>query len=166
MLFRSNSKPQAPDQGFIIKALEKGDIGTGATRVSSIAEISSGSRALMKAKKGEGFQLTYEGLVQAEISKGTMIASVNTTKKLLDEMKLVKEKKMSWEEVPRQMTQIVNHDLPIMIESSKKLAQSEEISRKRTKMSNYKEKEKAEGTWNGENIRFNREWCEIGRAHV
>lgn len=154
----SNTKPQAPDQGFVIKALEKGDIGTGATRVSSIAEISSGARALMKAKKGEGFQLTYEGLVQAEISKGTMIASVDTTKKLLDEMKQVKEKKLPWEEVPRQMKTIVNHDLPIMIENSKKLRQSEEIARKRTKMSNFPEKEKVEGVWNGENVRFNREW--------
>ena len=174
----SNSKPKAPDQEFVIKFLEKNSIGTGATRVSTLANISTPKKSrkngktrtldpLVKIEK-KSFALTYEGEVQAILGKGTEIASAETTKQLLSDMQAVKEGKLNWQEASGKITTIVMNDLPIIAKNGEKLASDKrlmELAKKKKpafgrRKNMFEEKEKAEGTFNGEEVSFNRVWSQ------
>ena len=74
---------------WLTKRLEKYNVGTGATRTSTLAEITKDEdRALMREKKGT-LSLTDCGAVSYKLLDGCRIASPEATEKLFNQMEAV-----------------------------------------------------------------------------
>jgi DNA topoisomerase-3 len=100
--------------------LEKHNVGTGATRVSTLSQMSQGVKAMMQEKKGR-LTLTETGNVSAVMVQNTWIASPKITKRLFEIMNEVGEFKISMPQALNSLTQVVAHDMPIMVENAQKL---------------------------------------------
>lgn len=154
----SNIPPAKPTQKFIINFLEKGNIGTGATRLKTLADVSNGKTALLINKKND-YKLNDNGLIEAILIQGTMIANPNTTKQLFDYMDQVKTFKVNYAKIPALMTQIINHDMPIIRQNSEKLTLNPAIKTLQAKKQNNVPKDKVEGkSANGTTVKFNTEF--------
>lgn len=159
----ANPKPGKPTKKFILNYLKKHNIGTGATRLQTLAEISSGKGSLAALIRG-GYVLNYEGQVQAILSKGSMIASPKITKRLFDGMDRVKRKELDYQLIPQSMQTIVRHDMPIFENNATSLDKNATLqklaSKHQTKTINKKvvAGEKVTGDFNGEQISFNQTW--------
>ncbi len=119
----ANKRPPKPTMKWLMARLEKEDVGTGATRTSTLAEISNGSdkRALLKESKG-ALALAKCGEVSYALLDGCSIAQVTTTKKLLDDMAAVGRFELSVEEVVATVTPMAAHDIEVMQGNVGKLA--------------------------------------------
>lgn len=153
----SNTKPSKPNKAYILNFLKRENIGTGATRLQTLSEISQGADALIKVTKGT-YSLTYNGRVQAILCLNTMIASPKITKKLQDGMKAVKARKMDYQKLPLSVKKIVEHDRPIMERNARLLAEDKRLAKMTPPKPKFVDKEKASGSFNGENITFSRAW--------
>lgn len=145
-----NRPPQKPTLTFLTNYLRKYDIGTGATRSSTIGALSSGKYPLMKENRGE-YKLNDTGLVDAALIQHTMIANTKTTKQLYDLMDAVGEGKYDANKVPFLIDQIVKHDMPVMKKNVKTVSQVTGVSPQTKRV-------KVKGTYKGKEIEFNDSW--------
>jgi len=156
----ANSKPTQPTWKWLKTFLEKYDIGTGATRTSTYAELSSGKNAYIKDTKGK-INLTSAGKVSAYLVKGTFIADPKITKRVFDLFDGVRKFTISDDEALDSATKTIRNDMPIIIENGKSLiaAVGEPSGDMLVKSkSDFVEKEKASGEWHGKTIQFNKEF--------
>ncbi|WP_195212534.1 DNA topoisomerase [Lactobacillus paragasseri] len=111
----SNPAPAKPTLSFLRKFLKKNNIGTGATQLTTITDISNPKdpTALLKVKNNV-YELTFNGLASDLLTQGCQISSPHVTKQLLEYMKEVKLFKIEFEKIPTLMTTIVKHDMPII----------------------------------------------------
>ena len=116
----ANPKPKLPTHKFLINYLDKTGIGTAATRLSTISDISEGDRALIQLKK-RVYCLTGLGKLQAILSLDCKIADEKTSKKLFDLMNLVKKNQENWQDIPTLITDMVLADKEIMQRNIAKL---------------------------------------------
>lgn len=151
----ANTKPSKPNKAFILNFLKRKDIGTGATRLQTLAEVSQGNDALVKVVKGT-YMLTYNGQVQAILCEGTMIASPAVTQKLQDGMKAVKDLKMNYSKLPMSVKKIVTHDMPIIKQNTAKLQFDKRLAKMKAPKPKFKEK--IDGNFNGQQIAFSKNW--------
>ena len=151
----SNKKPTQPTVKWLMTYLEKQDVGTGATRVSTLAEISSGKSALLKETKGK-LTLTDSGQVSGALAEGTMIASPKATKQLFEMMDKVGRFEMDQKSLIASATQLIKHDKPVMMQNAQKLR--EVIGEPSAKIARAVPKAKATGVWQGREVSFNKEW--------
>ncbi|MCO6183680.1 DNA topoisomerase [Leuconostoc fallax] len=150
----ANKKPQAPTTKWIMAFLEKHNVGTGATRVSTLADMSRGTKAMIKELRGK-LTLTETGRVSAVMVKGTWIASPKITKRLFEMMDQVGRFDMTMSKLLESVTQVVVHDMPIMLENAESL---ESLLGKPKATPKRKVSEKITGQFNGEMISFAKEW--------
>lgn len=154
----ANPKPQRPTQNWLIGKsgqLTKYNVGTGATRTSTLAEITDGSGKkkkvqLMTEKRGF-LDLTEIGWVSYKLLGGCMIASPSVTEKLFNQMEEVGKFKLDPEKVVNEITTIMAHDMQKMRENADKIQKGDIMA--------YVEKEKVTGLYKGEEVTFNREWA-------
>lgn len=143
-------KPAAPTQGWLMKQLEKYNVGSGATRNSTFTEIVNpkSKYPLMNSDRGK-LSLTIYGIVSHQLLKGTKIGDVGTTEEVLKIMKEIgKGKTELAERELRNVAKLVEHDLRVMRENSKDL-----------KLPEYKKAEKETmKTADGKEISFKKEW--------
>lgn len=143
-------KPAAPTQGWLMKQLEKYNVGSGATRNSTFTEIVNpkSKYPLMNSDRGK-LSLTIYGIVSHQLLKGTKIGDVGTTEEVLKIMKEIgKGKTELAERELRNVVKLVEHDLRVMRENSKDL-----------KLPEYKKAEKETmKTADGKEISFKKEW--------
>lgn len=143
-------KPAAPTQGWLMKQLEKYNVGSGATRNSTFTEIVNpkSKYPLMNSDRGR-LSLTIYGIVSHQLLKGTKIGDVGTTEEVLKIMKEIgKGKTELAERELRNVAKLVEHDLRVMKENSKNL-----------KLPEYKKVEKGTmKTADGKEISFKTEW--------
>lgn len=151
----ANTKPSKPNKAFILNFLKRKDIGTGATRLQTLADVSQGTDALVKVIKGT-YTLTYNGQVQAILCKGTMIASPTITQKLQDGMKAVKNLKMDYRKLPTSVEKIVAHDLPIIKQNAANLRLDKRLAKMKAPKPKFKDK--VRGNYLGKEISFNKTW--------
>ncbi|MBZ1513746.1 DNA topoisomerase [Leuconostoc mesenteroides] len=152
----ANPKPQVPTTKWIMAFLEKHNVGTGATRVSTLSEMSRGTKAMLTEKRGK-LGLTETGNVSAIMVKDTWIASPKITKRLFEMMDQVGRFEMTMVQVLDSATKVVEHDMPIMLDN----AQTLETLLGKPKPSIKKPRktsEKMTGIWQGQEITFAREW--------
>ena len=111
----ANPKPAAPTIKWLKAQLEKYDVGTGATRTSTIAEITNdiAERRLMDEKRGR-LSMTLVGKVNAVLLKDTWIASPEITQELFQNMEAVGQLQKSVDEVVHSVTKLVKHDIEVM----------------------------------------------------
>ena len=139
----ANKKPNAPTMKWLMKQLEKWDVGTGATRTKTYADITDANARypLMSEKRGR-ISFTKLGEVNYGIIKGTHIGDLTMTERVYNQMKEVANGKDSREYL-KEIEGLVKEDIVTMSENAG--------------YSNI-QKEKAMGNWNNMEISFSREW--------
>ncbi|TVV31228.1 DNA topoisomerase [Weissella cibaria] len=150
----ANKKPQQPTTKWIMAYLEKHNVGTGATRVSTLSDMGKGQKAMLREARGK-LTLTETGNVSAVMVKGTWIASPKITKRLFEMMDEVGEFKMTLDKLLESVTQVVDHDMPIMVANAEALQATLGAPKPKPVR---KVSEKTTGTFNGEEITFAKEW--------
>lgn len=152
----ANKKPTTPTTKWIMAYLEKYNVGTGATRVSTLSEMARGAKAMLRESRGK-LTLTETGNVSAILVKDTWIASPKITSRLFEMMSEVGQFKINQAKLLESVTQVVEHDMPIMLANGESLTSilgtpkvKPTVKRKVT--------EKLTGTWKGQEISFAREW--------
>lgn len=154
----ANSKPTQPSATWIQAFLKKYNIGTGATRVSTMANLAEGKQPLINSKKGK-YTLTDAGMVSAVMAKDTWISSVDVTKKLFDALDQVSASgEVTVDKVVDTCTNLVKHDKPIIYANREKL--STILGKPKGKLAGVKPKAKVSGVYKptGQEITFNKEF--------
>ena len=145
-------KPPVPTMKWLMKQLEKYDVGTGATRTSTYAEVTSATSktALMSEKKGK-LSLTDCGEMSYRLLPGTNIGNLKITEQVMSDMKAISQGKANPEECLHNIQQMVREDIETMKTNSVKM-------RKELGVMDKSDKKKASGTWNGKQVTFTAEW--------
>lgn len=142
-------KPPYPTMRWLMKNLEKHDVGTGATRTATYAEVTSEARKypLMKDSKGK-ISLTQYGEMSYQLLPGTNIGSLEVTERLMEEMREIAASKKDPEICLQSIQKMVLQDLDIMKKNGETMR----------KAMNIESTEYYYGIWNKKEIRFKREW--------
>ena len=148
------SQPAAPTVKWLMKQLERRDVGTGATRTSTFAEVSSSKARypLMDETKGR-ISLTETGEISYRLLPGTHIGDLAITERVFSDMKAVAKGERQADDVLAEVARLVTDDIAVMTANAQTM-------RKDLGMGDYVEKEYFEGTWEktGAHVRFNRTW--------
>lgn len=148
------SQPVAPTVKWLMKQLERRDVGTGATRTSTFAEVSSSKARypLMDETKGR-ITLTETGEMSYRMLPGTHIGDLAITERVFSDMKAVAKGEKQADDVLAEVARLVTDDIAVMTANAQTM-------RKDLGMGDYVEKEYFEGTWDktGAHVRFNRTW--------
>lgn len=148
------SQPVAPTVKWLMKQLERRDVGTGATRTSTFAEVSSSKARypLMDETKGK-ITLTETGEISYRLLPGTHIGDLAITERVFSDMKAVAKGEKQADDVLAEVARLVTDDIAVMTANAQTM-------RKDLGMGDYVEKEYFEGTWQktGAHVRFNRTW--------
>lgn len=147
----ANPKPQNPTSNWLIGKngkLTKYNVGTGATRTSTLAEITNASSKtqLMTESKGV-LGLTDIGWMSYRLLNGCYIASPEVTETLFKEMEAVGKFELKPEQVINRITEITVHDMKVMRENAQKLRGED-----------FGGDTKVSGSYKGTPIQFNRTW--------
>lgn len=153
----ANKKPAKPTTAWLYRYLTKYGVGTGATQVSTLSDITNGSKALLTEKRGV-LGITDLGEVAAVMCKDTWIASVKVTKQLFDAMDLAGKFKLTPDKILDTATQVVKHDLPIFQKNASTLTTV--LGKPKAKFKPFVKKAKVEGIFEpkGISVSFNRKW--------
>ena len=147
-------RPAAPTVKWLMKQLERRDVGTGATRTSTFAEVSSSKARypLMDETKGR-ISLTETGEISYHLLPGTHIGDLAITERVFSDMKAVAKGEKQADDVLAEVARLVTDDIAVMTANAQTM-------RKDLGMGDYVEKEYFEGTWQktGAHVRFNRTW--------
>ena len=147
-------RPVAPTVKWLMKQLERRDVGTGATRTSTFAEVSSSKARypLMDETKGR-ISLTETGEISYRLLPGTHIGDLAITERVFSDMKAVAKGEKQADDVLAEVARLVTDDIAVMTANAQTM-------RKDLGMGDYVEKEYFEGTWQktGAHVRFNRTW--------
>lgn len=147
-------RPAAPTVKWLMKQLEKRDVGTGATRTSTFAEVSSAKSRypLMSETRGK-IDLTETGEISYRLLPGTHIGDLSITERVFSDMKAVAKGEKQADDVLAEVARLVTDDIAVMTANAQTM-------RKDLGMGDYVEKEYFEGTWDktGAHVRFNRTW--------
>ena len=147
-------RPAAPTVKWLMKQLERRDVGTGATRTSTFAEVSSSKARypLMTETRGK-INLTEHGGMSYRLLPGTHIGDLTITERVFSDMKAVAKGQKNADDVLAEVAGLITDDIAVMTANAQTM-------RKELGMSDYVEKEYFEGTWakNGQHVKFNRTW--------
>ena len=148
-------KPPTPTMKWLMAQLEKHDVGTGATRTSTYADVTNDSAAnkfpLMKDTKGK-ISMTQFGEMSYHLLPNTNIGSLDMTEKLMADMREIASGKKDPEACLRDIQRMVNEDIITMKKNGEAMRKELNI------MSNGSDAERYEGTWNGQSVKFKKEW--------
>ena len=143
-------KPPTPTVKWLMKQLEKYDVGTGATRTSTFAEVSNEklSDSLIKESKGK-ITLSEFGEMSYQILPNTHIGSLELTEQVYREMKAIAEGTGDSDTYLKQIRQYILDDIKTMQENYQKM-----------KADYADSKDMVNGIYipTGESISFNRVW--------
>lgn len=143
----ANKRPPRPTMKWLTKQLERYNVGTGATRTSTMAEITNekSNSQLLNEKKGV-LTMTDTGNVSYHLLKDTKIADVKVTEDLFSQMEEVGKFQMDPDVILNSVADLTMYDLGVM----RKNAETLETGNKA---------EVATGIFRGEEIRFKREFA-------
>lgn len=147
-------KPPTPSMKWLMKQLEKHDVGTGATRTSIYADVTNEktSYPLLIEKKGKLSMSDY-GNMSYLLLKDTHIGNLQITEQLMADMRLIADGKANPDECLHRVQQLIVEDIKTMQANSVTMRSTLSITPKQ-----IVQKEKYEGVWNGIAVRFNREF--------
>ena len=146
----ANPKPKAPTMQWLMKQLEKHDVGTGATRTSIYADVTNQKTKypLLIEKRGK-LSMAPNGETSYALLPNTHIGSLDMTEKVMKQMKSIYNNETDGDEFLHEIQQMILDDIEVMKVNSKNIKGGS---------TGMVEKEKYSGTWNGKEISFNREW--------
>ena len=141
-------KPATPTTDWLMNQLDKVDVGTGATRVSTLSSL-SGMKETYPIKEGKTLALSSMGWVGYQSAQGTTIGSVEGTRYITKLATDVKEGK-DVNDALTAITEIITKDVDIIRGNPFDLDQ----------FNFQKAKPKAEGMWNGQQVSFNAQYMD------
>lgn len=152
-----NKKPPHPTHKWLEKQLSKYDVGTGATRVNTLSEVTNGKTALLTDTRGK-LDLTQIGSIAAVLLDGSQIGDPGVTEKLFVAMRKAGNFDVTSDAVLRTATAIVKHDKEVFYRNAKKLKAI--VGEPKGDAKGFVQKEKASGVYQpaGELIKFSKEW--------
>ena len=148
-----NKKPPHPTMKWLMKQLEKYDVGTGATRTSTYSDVTNESTKypLLIDKKGKILMSPF-GDMSYILLKDTIIGNPEMTQKVFREMAEIAKGTMKAEDGLHCVQDYIRQDRKTMAANVPEL-------KKGVKFMSDVVKEKYSGTFvNGETISFSREW--------
>ena len=158
-----STKPSLPTIDWLKKQLEKYNVGTGATKLSTIADLvavpkkSSKSNAKQLLKEGKGGVLipTEYGELAYDLFLGTHIEDTNTTAELLDHLLKVKAGVATGDEMWQKVAPMVRQDIEVMTKNYQNLVKEGKV----TMSEQYKQVDKATGIFapTGQEVSFKSE---------
>lgn len=145
-------KPPTPTMKWLMTQLEKYDVGTGATRTSTYADVTSekSKYPLLVDKKGK-ITMAECGEISYKLLPGTHIGSIALTEELQQDMRDIASGKANPDKCLDKIAGYVIDDLKTMTINGKNI--------KKAGNNMSAEKEKFEGIWGGKTVKFNREYC-------
>lgn len=145
-------KPVAPTMKWLMAQLGKYDVGTGATRTSTYADVTSEKSAypLLVDKKGK-ISMAECGEISYQLLPNTHIGSIALTEEMQQDMRNIAAGKANPDACLAKIADYVVDDLKTMTANGKTI-----LKKVGNKMA--EEKQKYEGSWNGKNVRFTRSW--------
>lgn len=146
-------RPATPTMKWLMNQLEKHDVGTGATRANTYADVISSKTKgqLMREGKGGRIELTQEGKISHMLLPGTHIGDVAMTEQLMREMRDVAAGKLDPDEALSRVKGYVTDDIETMKANAPKMRETLGVT-----MEN--ERERVSGEWMGEKVSFNRDF--------
>lgn len=146
--------PANPTMKWLMLQLEKRDVGTGATRASTYAEVTSTSTKypLLKDTKGK-ISMTNIGEMSYLLLPGTNIGSLDVTERLTAQMRDVAEGRLDPEAGLSMIRRMVMEDIETMKANSVVMRQSLGIT-----ASAASPAAKCTGIWNGKPVSFKKTW--------
>lgn len=150
-------KPPQPTMKWLMKQLEKRDVGTGATRTSTYAEVTRANdpKSLLSETKGK-ISMTQCGEMSYQLLPGTYIGDLKITEQVQAQMRDVAEGKADADELLHGVQAMIIADIKTMQANGEKMRKAMNVSMSAGDGS--ERKEKAEGVWQGEKVAFNRVW--------
>lgn len=148
-------KPATPTMKWLMSQLEKRDVGTGATRTSTYAEVTSDKAKypLMKETKGK-LSMTEFGDMSYRLLPGTNIGSLDMTERLMSDMRQIAEGKKDPMQCLHEIQQMVREDIETMKKNGEAMRKELNIM----PAANTANVDRYKGTWNGKDVNFKREW--------
>ena len=152
-----NPKPANPTMKWLMKQLEKHNVGTGATKTSTYADVTSEKYKfpLLVDKKGK-ITMTHFGEMSYRMLPGTHIGNISITKKVEEDMKAIADGKASADACLSEIQQFIRDDLELMKQNGINMRKELDVKLK-TELEN--QKERFTGTWNGKPVTFNRAYA-------
>jgi DNA topoisomerase-3 len=157
----ANAKPQQPTVKWLMAQLGKygkNGIGTGATRTSTVAEItkkpSSSAKfksQILEEKRGK-LSFADCGQMSYMMLKGTHIADLAITEHVEEEMRLVADGKLSEADGLHEIQAWIRDDIRTMTDNAKTMRTTMGLTDQSAPA------ERVSGVWNGQNVSFKREF--------
>lgn len=147
-------KPPTPTMKWLMTQLEKRDVGTGATRTSTYADVTSEKTKfpLMIDKKGK-ISLTTYGEMSYHLLPGTNIGSLDMTERLMQDMRDIAAGKKDPEVCLHDIQRMVKEDIITMQKNGEVMREQLGVS-----LAGGSNAEHYDCKWNGKAISFKREW--------
>lgn len=143
----ANPKPSRPTMRWLMKQLEKHDVGTGATRTSIYADVTNQRTKYPLLKESRGvISMAPNGETSYLLLPGTHIGSLDMTERVMKQMKEIYDGKTDGDEFLHEIQQMIREDIETMRENSKKNGFG------------FSNPDRYEGMWNGKKVAFKREW--------
>lgn len=153
-------KPQTPTMKWLMKQLERYDVGTGATRTNIYAEVTrerdaNGNKVkypLLSDKKGK-ISMTRFGSMSYMLLPNTNIGDLSMTESLVADMRLISEGKKDFDKCLADVQRLVREDIETMKKNGVTMRKELGVMEQK-----FETKEKYTGTWNGKEVSFTRTW--------
>lgn len=146
-----NQKPAAPTMKWLMKQLEKRNVGTGATRASTYADVTNAKTKypLLVEKRGK-LSFADCGKANYQLLPGTHIGDLTVTERITAEMKDVAEGRKTEAECLHLIQEMIRDDIEVMKKNRGVSGASQESSGR----------ERVTGAWKkcGREVTFSRTW--------
>lgn len=155
----ANKRPEHPSMKWLMKQLEKHDVGTGATRTSTYADVTNArTKWPLLAEKGRRVYLAEAGRMSWLLLPGTHIGDLATTERVFAQMREIAEGTADAHTCLAGIADLVREDMQIMSKNAETMRS--ELGLTKTE-GGFAHKEKAEGHWSvtDEDVSFNRTWA-------
>lgn len=147
-------RPEHPSMKWLMKQLEKRDVGTGATRTSTYAEVTStkAKNSLLAETRGR-ITMTEVGEISYRMLPGTRIGDLSVTEQVFATMDRIAARQTTAAAELPQVADWVREDIETMGRNALSMRKELGLSEQR------QQKEKFQGVWakTGEQVSFNRE---------
>lgn len=145
-------KPPVPTMKWLMSQLQKHDVGTGATRTSTYADVTSDKSKypLLIDKKGK-ITMAECGEISYKLLPGTHIGSIALTEEMQQDMRDIAAGRTNPNECLHKIAGYVIDDLKTMTSNGQTI-------KKKAGNNMANTKEKYEGTFNGKKVSFNRDF--------
>lgn len=154
----ANKRPEHPSMKWLMKQLEKRDVGTGATRTSTYSEVTNDKAKypLLRESRGK-LTMTDYGQMSFRILDGTRIGDLSVTEHVYAQMREIEEGTQDADTALAVVAEWVREDLETMQRNAVQMRKDMGLSEAKPM------KEKYEGVWakTGTMVKFSREWCGV-----